>query len=288
VVTPSVHTAYTFFMSNSGSSSSSRSILAGDDMEPEDPAGSSYRSPSPPPRVAAIAEPPHRPAERVHLPPFWPTRPAAWFGAADAAFHLRRVTDGRDKFSYVIAMLGEDQLVQIADVLEVCPPPPDAFKRIKQRLIQSHTLDEFQRLDLLLESPALGGQRPSVLLAEMRQLCPSGEVDTKIFRGLFLRRLPQEIRLALAEDHLSPILAMAARADALLAHSRGNLAAAAVSSPAATPVVAAATHSSRPQQKPAGQHNNRQGRHRSICNAHWKYGADARRCEKPCDWRAEN
>jgi len=278
-------------MSNSGSSSSYRSSLVGDDIEPEDPAdASSYRSPSPPPRVAAIAEPPHRPAERVHLPPFWPTRPAAWFGAADAAFHLRRVTDGRDKFSYVIAMLGEDQLVQIADVLEVCPPPPDAFERIKQRLIQSHTLDEFQRLDLLLESPALGGQRPSVLLAEMRQLCPSGEVDTKIFRGLFLRRLPQEIRLALAEDHLSPILAMAARADALLAlaHSRGNLAAAAVSSPAATPVVAAATHSSRPQQKPAGQHNNRQSRHRSICNAHWKYGADARRCEKPCDWRAEN
>jgi hypothetical protein len=83
-------------MSNSGSSSSSsyRSSLAGDDIEPEDPADSSYRSPSPPPRVAAIAEPPHRPAERVHLPPFWPTRPAAWFGAADAAFRLRRVGSG--------------------------------------------------------------------------------------------------------------------------------------------------------------------------------------------------
>jgi hypothetical protein len=283
-------------MSNSGSSSSSRSILAGDDMEPEDPVdSSSYRSPSPPPRVAAIVEPPHRPAERVHLPPFWPTRPAAWFGAADAAFHLRRVTDGRDKFSYVIAMLGEDQLVQIADVLEICPPPPDAFDRIKQRLIQSHTMDEFQRLDLLLEMPALGGQRPSVLLAEMRQLCPAGEVDSKIFRGLFLRRLPQEIRLALAEDHLSPILAMAARADALLAHSRGNVAAAAVPSPAATPVVAAATPSSRPQQnsrpqqkQPAGQSSSRQSGHHSICYAHWRYGADARRCEQPCAWRAEN
>ena len=48
-------------MSNSGSSSSSsyRSSLAGDDIEPEDPAdSSSYRSPSPPPRVAAIVEPP--------------------------------------------------------------------------------------------------------------------------------------------------------------------------------------------------------------------------------------
>jgi len=96
-------------------------------------------------------------------------------------------------------------------------------------------------------------------------------------------------------EDLSPILAMAARADALLAHSRGNVAAAAVPSPAATPVVAAATPSSRPQQnsrpqqkQPAGQSSSRQGGHRSICNAHWRYGADARRCEKPCDWRAEN
>ena len=95
--------------------------------------------------------------------------------------------------------------------------------------------------------PDLGGRRPSVLLAEMRQLCPAGEVDSKIFRGLFLRRLPQEIRLALAEDRLSPGLAMAARADALLAHARGNVAAAAVDS--SLPVVAAATVSSRPMDR---------------------------------------
>jgi len=283
-------------MSNSGSSSSYRSSLVGDDIEPEDPAdASSYRSPSPPPRVAAIAEPPHRPAERVHLPPFWPTRPAAWFGAADAAFHLRRVTDGRDKFSYVIAMLGEDQLVQIADVLEICPPPPDAFERIKQRLIQSHTMDEFQRLDLLLESPALGGQRPSVLLAEMRQLCPSGEVDTKIFRGLFLRRLPAGMRDHLAAADFKTAAEMSAHAD-LLWDARAGQTVAAVDAEVMPVYRSSSPRDSQRSSSPPGREGRRPERRRAtphsetgrlnpgVCKSHAKYGAKAYYCAGNCSW----
>jgi hypothetical protein len=136
---------------------------------------SSYLTPSPPPSlnpflapgevIAVVAEPAHRPAERVHLPPFWPTRPAAWFGAAEAAFSLRRVVDQRDRFSYCIAVLGEDQLIQVADLLEICLPPLDAYNCLKQHLVSTPVLDEYQRLELLHELPPLGGQRPSVLLA---------------------------------------------------------------------------------------------------------------------------
>ena len=66
------------------------------------PSGNPFLAPG---DVTAIVEPPQFPTERFHLLPFWPTWPAALFGAADVAFHLRRVTDGRDKFSYVIAVL---------------------------------------------------------------------------------------------------------------------------------------------------------------------------------------
>jgi len=269
---------------------------------------SSYLTPSPPPSlnpflapgevIAVVAEPAHRPAERVHLPPFWPTRPAAWFGAAEAAFSLRRVVVQRDMFSYCIAVLGEDQLIQVADLLEICPPPADAYSRLKQRLVSTHVLDEYQRLELLHELPPLGGQRPSVLLAEMRQLCPSGEADTKLFRSLFLRRLPQSIRMAISEDQLSPIQAIAARADALMAHTGGNLAAAAVAS--SLPVVAAASASSRTvdrKKKTSSQPHRRDGdrrpqtgdrRPRTICHYHFKFGSDAHSCEAPCDWKSGN
>jgi len=180
----------------------------------------------------------------------------------------------------------------VEDLLDICPPPLDAYSRIKQRLVSTHILDEYQRLELLHQLLLLGGQRPSVLLAEMRQLCPASEADTKLFRSLFLCRLPQSIRMAISEDQLSPIQAIVARADALMAHNGGNLAAAAVHS--SLPVVAAATSSSTPpdrRKKTTSQHHRRDGnehpqtgdrcssdedrRPHTICHYHFKFGSDA-------------
>ena len=90
----------------------------------------------------AIIKLPHQPADQVHLLLFWPTRSAGWFGAANATFLLRRVTDQQDKFPYIIAVLGKDQLIQVADLLEVCPPPLDAFDHLRQWLIQTHFFSE--------------------------------------------------------------------------------------------------------------------------------------------------
>ena len=115
-------------------------------------------------------------------------------------------------------MLGEDQLIQITELLELFPLPPDTFTRLKHCLVQTHTLDKFQRVEMLLDLPPIGGQWPSVLLAEMRQLCPPGEMSGKLFRSMFLRRLPREVRLVLAEDRSSPIQMLAARADSLMVH----------------------------------------------------------------------
>jgi len=51
-------------------------------------------------------------------------------------FSLRQVENERDWFSYCIAILGQDQLIQVADLLEICPPapPPDAYSHLKQLL----------------------------------------------------------------------------------------------------------------------------------------------------------
>ena len=87
-------------------------------------------------------------------------------------FSLRQVENERDWFSYCIAILGQDQLIQVADLLKICPPPPpDAYGHLKQRLVSTHILDEYQRLESLHELPHPGGQRPSELLAKMRQFC---------------------------------------------------------------------------------------------------------------------
>ena len=53
------------------------------------------------------------------------------------------------------------------------------------------------------EMPSLQGQKPSNMLAKMRQLCPAGEDKTTLFCWVFLRRLSDMVKLMLSEDHSS-------------------------------------------------------------------------------------
>jgi hypothetical protein len=258
-------------------------------------AGSFFEPPPPPP----AAFPLHAPPPHVVLPPFRASRPAAWFGQVENIFRLRRVTDQRDQFGYAIAVLGEDQTLAIDDLLEQFPPPVDAFRRLKERLLAHHSLDTFQRVEQLMDIGPLGGLRPSVLLAQMRQLLPPGEENTVLFRCLFLRRLPREIRLALAEDRFSPVAALAARADSMIVHHDPAVAAAvAAASPVDDPAVAAVTAGGRPAQQPKKSGRRGGGRDRrqaakqrvGVCYSHWKYGEDAYHCDQPgaCAFKAEN
>ena len=259
-----------------------------------DDAASEYAGP-PPPQAAPVfaVGPSHAPGPHVVLPPFRPNNPAAWFGMVDNIFRLRRVSDQRDMYAYAIAVLGEDQLLTIEDLLAMCPPPPDAFNRLRDRLISTHQLDNYQRTEQLLDLPALGGQRPSVLLAQMRQLVPPGEENGWLFRCLFLRRLPREIRLALAEDRHSPVGALAARADALVVHRDSPVAA--VAAAVDDPVVAPVTAGGRPPQQ--GKRFDKKGGGKKerrkkvgVCYSHWKFGDDAWQCDQPgnCAFKSGN
>ena len=67
--------------------------------------------------------------------------------------------------------------------MELQPQPLDIFNWVRDRLVASHSLE------LLLDLPLLGSQKLSALLAQMRQLCQTGEETTEFFRATFLHRL---------------------------------------------------------------------------------------------------
>ena len=50
-----------------------------------------------------------------------------------------------------------------------------------------HELDSNQQIDKLLEMPSLQWQKPSDMLARMRQLCPTDKDKTALFCWMFLR-----------------------------------------------------------------------------------------------------
>jgi hypothetical protein len=65
--------------------------------------------------------------------------------------------------------------------------------------------------------PALGGCKPSELMAAKLDTCPRGEEKTNLFACIFLQRLPREIRVLLAKaDHKDP-KTLATQADELWA-----------------------------------------------------------------------
>jgi hypothetical protein len=215
---------------------------------------------------------------------------------------MKGVVDQRDMFAFCYAMLGDEQLEQVDDIAELRPRPPDAFYRLRDRLISTHSQDAYHRLEQLLALPPLGGQRPSSLLAQMRQLCPPGEEHTMFFRGLFLQRLPPQLRMQLAEDRHSPVQALAARADALVVHHSYSSVAAASSQPEPDGLVAAVPPGKSGWQKKRGKAPPTGGRgpkaakkdkpweELGICKFHFRYGSDCYSCADPasCKWPQEN
>jgi len=247
-----------------------------------------------------------RPAPNIKLPPFRSGRPAAWFAAVQQTFRIRGVSDQRDMFTYCYAALEEEQMQQVDDLIEMDPLPPDAFFRLRDRLVATHSLDAYQRLEQLLALPPLGGEKPSTLLANMKQLCPPGEDSSMMFRGMFLSRLPPLIRLQLAEDRVSPVQALAARADALVVHNHGGVAAS-LSEDQSALVAAAGAHgkqfSSRggrssggrpsaaaaaPSHSSSAAASDKPWKKLKICKFHYKFGQDCWNCVAPCSWGSGN
>jgi hypothetical protein len=261
--------------------------------------------------VAAAVPPATPPAATVKLPSFWLAAPEAWFGVAEAQFELRHVADERTRYYHVLAALPEVTVRAIADLVGG-PVPEDAYTQVKPRLLATHALTEFQHLEKLLQLQQLGAQRPSELLADMLQLCPAGESATKFFRMLFLQRMPRELRIILAEDAVSELQQLAARADVLWTHhgGAGGSPMVAAVSPVEEPDGEASTVAAvggNPPRGKAWKWHGKPGRARGgrqppnqdgggpappdggkqrvwLCSQHYQNGKGALSCTPPCAW----
>ncbi len=104
----------------------------------------------------------------------------------------------RLKFDLDVNVLPKECLRTVLDLV-TNPPEEDAYEAIKKRLSEHHNLTEFQRVERIHTMEALGGRKPSELLHEMLELCPSGLEASPFFLFLFLQRLPSFLRIMLGE-----------------------------------------------------------------------------------------
>jgi hypothetical protein len=146
----------------------------------------------------------------VKLPDFWPQAPSLWFARAECRFEMMAVTSERQKFCCVADALNYESMRLVADLI-ASPPADNPYAALKERLMMAHQLSAVQRVEKLLQMPALGARRPSDLLAAMFEHCPVGEEKSIFFRAMFLNRLPSELRVLLTGEETVELKELATR-----------------------------------------------------------------------------
>ncbi len=80
-----------------------------------------------------------------------------WFAQAECTFAVKRVVAQFDRYCHVVAALPHESIRLIADIVKG-EPSEMPYDDIKQRLVTSHQLSDFQKAERLFQMPALGGR----------------------------------------------------------------------------------------------------------------------------------
>lgn len=230
----------------------------------------------------------------LKLTTFWTSKPAAWFGRAEAQFRAANITRSTTKFDAVVSVLAENQCDTVLDLLTNTPPEnDDPYQQLKNRLLQENSLSDTKRFKTLLNEMSLGDRKPSTLLREMKLLAP--EMDDTFLKNVWMERLPSHMRgiLSATKGNLTEL---GVTADAIAEHTSSSY----LNEASLRPPVK--------EQRSQGismedfdklvkrieklestsrrrQHSQtREERKYPMCRFHFKYGEKARKCEEPCNF----
>ena len=140
---------------------------------------------------------------------FWADHQRVWLQQAEAQFAVRNVTADNTKYHYVVAALDQATALHVIDMLED-PPQHNRYDNVKRRLTDIFGLSRRQRVDQLLDIGlhSLGDRRPSQLMDEMLALLGSHK-PCMLFERIFLRCMPEDIRLQLTTSSFDDLRALA-------------------------------------------------------------------------------
>jgi hypothetical protein len=219
---------------------------------------------------------------RFKLPDFWPHAAGIWFARAELWFEVGGVVSERQRFAFTVDALPYEALCLVADLVEA-PPADQPYTVLKDRLLLAHQLTPVDKAVKLMAAPDLGDRHPSQLLADLLPLCRPGEQSTAFFRGLFLKRLPNELQVHLAGTETTDLKELAQRADQLWVSHRRPAYVATLADPAVEDAAAAIAAVGKPG---AALATKKKKKLVTYCLLHHKYGKAARKCEDPanCMW----
>ncbi|XP_037822778.1 uncharacterized protein LOC119611311 [Lucilia sericata] len=228
----------------------------------------------------------------MKIPRFWKDNPVLWFAQIEAQFALHNVTNERTKYFIILADLDADVLSQVSDI--VMNPPNDAYKQIKQRLIDHFSVSEENRIKTLLTNVEIGDKKPSALLREMKNLA-NGGVTEDFLRTMWLQRLPSQTQaiLATSSETLDNLVKMADKIGDIQIPRNANVAE--ITSASELSEIKAQIQSintalrnlnTSRRSRSRGSHgsSSRNSSSGKICYYHRKFKNRARKCRPPCSF----
>ena len=225
----------------------------------------------------------------LKLPTFWPENAEVWFAQAEAQFAIKAISVSRTKFYYAVASLPQEVATQILDLIRA-PPAGGPYEILRERLITLYSLNDYQRFEALVSLTLSGDQKPSHLMNRMLALLPDDHKPDFILRGLFLRRLPIEVRSHLLQEKISDPRALALKADELFqsrVSSPVNLLSEDFEEVSVNAVAVKNRTSPVARRSATPAPSSRSPASPGPCWYHKKHGNIAQQCRKPC-YESEN
>jgi len=224
----------------------------------------------------------------VKLPDFWTEDPDLWFVHAEAAFRNAQITQSRTKFDHIVQKLPQSIMVSVRSlIIGSASASSTPYEDLKSKLVSSYTLTRWQRVAKVIHHPALGDRRPTALMDAMLALLPEDEVPGSLFLGLFLERLPVEMRDHLVAGEFKNPNELALHADKLWDARRVQqadtlLAAAAFSPSSATRARGRGSSSPVQRSQTPGPVSGEE------CYFHKRFGSSANNCRPPCSFQGNS
>lgn len=247
----------------------------------------------------------------VRIPPFYPEKPALWFAQLEGQFILSKITSDETKFYYAMAQLEPQYAAEVEDII-TSPPAVDKYIKLKTELIKRLSASRERKVQQVLNLEELGDKKPSQFLRHLQNLAGPG-LPEDFLRSIWVNRLPQRTQDIVASQLKSSLEDLAELADRLhdvIAPTSQVAAASALPSTSAEPLLlqiaeltrhvraldAKVGRMSRPRERSSSHSRQRSASKRSTSNYrkfptcwyHHKFGEQARKCIKPCDYQSGN
>ncbi|XP_052741075.1 uncharacterized protein LOC128198681 [Bicyclus anynana] len=248
--------------------------------------------------------------KRIKVPMFSSEDPELWFALLEGQLDSAGITDDQIRFAHVTNNLDITFAKIVKDII-INPPSLNRYEKVKTELIKRLSASHEVRVRQLLMHEELGDRKPSQFARHLQDLAGSN-IPEEFLKTIWCSRLPKHVQTVLATQPSQSLDQLLDLADRVHEITAAKDVAATTTSQTNSPSVHAEiaelrkmverlsakleerSDRSRTSTRRGTNHraSSRSGsrsassyRRYPVCWYHAKFGQDAKKCQKPCDYQ---